>query len=111
MECVIYLEFGEEIFVLPGMCVRLHNRQPFPSVHSHPKPVLFPKMCSNHGSDSQGCVTLRSDSNAVKLSSPNILTLSLSHTHKLSKAFINHHMRKLSMAISCLSPQDMLGIF
>lgn len=49
------------------------------------------------------------DSNIEKFSSPSILTLPLSHTYKMSNSFINHHMGKLSTAIICLLPQDILG--
>lgn len=76
----------------------------------HQQLVLFSNVCNNYVIDKQGYSTVCQDSNTKNSSaSPNILKLLLSHTFKMSKAFIIHQMGKLSSAINCLLPRDSLG--
>lgn len=101
------------------MCVRVvfHKRSskmlpstPCSAAVWHQQLVLFSNVCNNYDRDKQGYSAMCQDSSTKNSSaSPNILKLSLSHTFKMSKAFIIHQMGKLSSAIICLLPQDSLG--
>lgn len=117
MTNVLFSLLFEEKHVLPYACIVFHKRpsRMLPSTLGsaavwHQPLVLFSNVCNDYGRDKQGCGAVCQDSDTKNSSaSPNILKLLLSHTFKMSKAFIIHQMGKLSRAIICLLPRDSSG--